>query len=323
MRTPRWTIGLLLLAASANPSLAQSFPAKPIVLVVPYAPGGNVDVSTRILQAGIGEALGQPIIIENRPGAGGTIAGSYVARAAPDGHTLFVGSTGNILLGPMTMPNPPYQWQQAFTPVSSLALSTNVLLVRPTLPAKAVGELVDYARQNPGKLTVATSSISSINYFMGELLKLKAGITWTDVHYRGNAPIITDLMADHIDASFQQLSDSQQQIEAGKVRALAVLGPRRAAAIGAVPTSTEAGYPDVQGVNFNGIFAPKGTPPEIVAKLSAAIREALQKPAVIEQLARLGSEAPGSTPEEFGQFLQSESEKWTDVMKKADIKIAQ
>ena len=149
----------------AAPCAAQQFPSKPITLVVPYAAGGNVDISARILQAGIGDALGQPIIIENRPGAGGTIAGDYVARSAPDGHTLFVGSNAPILLGPMTMPKPPYQWDKAFAPVSTLAVATNMLLVTPKLPVKTVAELVDYAKKNPGKLTsprpAAPASITS------------------------------------------------------------------------------------------------------------------------------------------------------------------
>ena len=172
---------------------AQTFPTRPITLVVPYAAGGNVDVSTRILQGALGDSLGQPVIVENRPGGGGTIAGDYVARSAPDGHTLFVGSNGPIMLGPMTMQKPPYQWDNVFAPVSTLAVATNMLLVRPTLPVQSVAELVAYAKANPEKLTVALSSIASINHFMGELLKHKAGITWTEVHYRGNAPAINDL----------------------------------------------------------------------------------------------------------------------------------
>src|SRR6476661_3056395 len=171
----RWLLGTLVLSALGAPCAAQQFPWKPITLVVPYAAGGNVDISARVLQTGIGDALGQPIIIENRPGAGGTIAGDYVARSAPDGHTLFVGSNAPILLGPMTMPKPPYQWDQAFAPVSTLAVATNTLVVRPSLPVKSVAELVAYSRANPGKLTVATSSIASINHFMGELLKIKSG----------------------------------------------------------------------------------------------------------------------------------------------------
>ena len=321
MRAGGWLLGSMLLAALAAPSSAQQFPSKPITLVVPYAPGGNVDISTRSLQAGLGDSLGQPIIIENRPGAGGLIAGDYVARSTPDGHTLFVGSNASILLGPMTMPKPPYQWDKVFAPVSSLAVATNMLLVTPKLPVKTVAELIDYAKMNPGKLTVATSSGASINHFMGALLKLRTGMTWTEVHYRGNAPAINDLIAGHVDMGLMQLTDSRQHIESGRLRALAVLGPTRAPAVAEVPTIVEAGLPDVQGITFNGLFAPKGTPPAVVEKLSAAIRVALEKKTVADKLGELGSDARGSTPEEFTKFLEQESAKWTDVMQKSQIKV--
>jgi len=317
----RWLLGTIVLSALGAPCAAQQFPSKPITLVVPYAAGGNVDISARVLQTGIGDALGQPIIIENRPGAGGTIAGDYVARSAPDGHTLFVGSNAPILLGPMTMPKPPYQWDKAFAPVSTLAVATNMLLVTPKLPVKTVAELVDYAKKNPGKLTLATSSGASINHFLAELLKLNTGITWTEVHYRGNAAAISDLMAGHVDVGLMQLTDSRQHIEAGTLRALAVLGPKRAPAVPDVPTIVEAGLPAVQGITFNGLFAPKDTPPAVIDKLSAAIRAALEKKEVIAKLGDLGSEARGSTPQEFTKFLADETAKWTDVMQKANIKV--
>ena len=321
MRASGLLLGSVLLAALTASATAQQFPTKPITLVVPYAPGGNVDISTRILQSGIGDSLGQPIIIENRPGAGGLIAGDYVARSAPDGHTLFVGSNASILLGPMTMPKPPYQWDKVFAPVSSLAVATNMLLVTPKLPVKTVTELVDYAKKNPGKLTLATSSGASINHFLAELLKLKTGITWTEVHYRGNAPAINDLMAGHVDVGLMQLTDSRQHLEAGTLRALAVLGPKRAPAVPDVPTIVEAGLPDVQGITFNGLFAPKDTPPAVIEKLSTAIRAALEKKEVIAKLGDLGSEARGNTPQEFTKFLADETAKWTDVMQKANIKV--
>ena len=313
----------MLLVGITGPSLAQQFPTGPITLVVPYAAGGNVDVSARILQSGIGDALGQPIVIENRPGGGGTIAGAAVARAAPDGQTLFVGSNGPIMLGPMTMPKPPYKWEEAFAPVSQLAVATNMLLVRASLPVSNVSELVDYAKKNPGKLTLATSSGASINHFMAELLKLKAGISWTEVHYRGNAPAIGDLIAGHVDVGLQQLVDASGHLKAGKLRALAVLGPNRVPAFPDVPTIAEAGYPDVQGVTFNGVFAPRATPKPVVDKLSATIRAALAKSSVIDKLAALGSEARGSTPEEFTKFLTDELRKWAQVMKDANIKVTE
>ncbi len=323
MSAMAWIVPAFVLAALAAPASAQQFPTRPITLVVPYAAGGNVDISARALQAGLGDSLGQPVVVENRPGAAGTLAGQYVARAVPDGHTLFVGSNGPIMLGPMTMPTPPYHWQQAFAPVSTLAVATNTLVVRPSLPAKTMAELVEYSRSNPGKLTVAVDSIASINHFMAELLRLKSGMTWTEVHYRGNAPAVTDLIAGNVDVGFFQLVDTAPHLKAGTLRALAILGATRAPSLPDVPTMAEAGYPDVQGVTFNGVFAPKATPRAVVDKLSAAIRAALAKPEVAERLAALGSTARGSTPQEFASFLTQETEKWTDVMKRANIKVTE
>ena len=323
MSAIRWIVRTLLLTAIAAPASAQEFPTRPVALVVPYAAGGNVDISARALQGGLGNSLGAPFIVENRPGAGGTLAGQYVARSVPDGYTLFVGSNGPIMLGPMTMAKPPYQWQQAFAPVSTLAVATNTLVVRSTLPVKSVAELVDYAHKNPGKLTVAIDSVASINHFMGALFALKSGITWTEVHYRGNAPAVTDLIAGQVDVGFLQLVDTAPHLAAGTLRALAILGPARVPALPDVPTIAEAGYPDAQGITFNGVFAPKATPPAVVNRLSAAIRIALAKPEVAERLAALGSTARGSTPAEFAQFLAQESEKWSDVMKRANIKVTE
>jgi tripartite-type tricarboxylate transporter receptor subunit TctC len=320
MQSLRVVVSTVFLSVLIQPAAAQPFPSKPITMVVPYAPGGNVDVTARVLQAAIGDALGQPVVIENRPGGAGLIAGDYVARADPDGHTLFVGSNGPIILGPLTMAKPAYQWEQAFAPVSSLAIATNMLLVRPSLPVKSVKELVDYAKKNPNKLTLATSSIASINHFLGELFKLKAGITWTEVHYRGNALAINDLIAGHVDVGFQQLVDAAQHLRSGKLRALAVPGKVRAAAVPDVPTMADAGYPEVDGVTFNGIFAPKATPRPVIDRLSGVVRAALQKQNAIDQLAALGSQARSSTPEEFTRFLQDETSKWGELVRAANIR---
>lgn len=322
MRAKTALLAALAVGLSASAAQAQ-MPARPIVLVVPYSPGGNVDISARILQAGIGDALGQTIVVENKPGAGGMIAGDYVARADPNGQTLFVGSNGPLILGPMTMPNPSYQWNKAFAPVSSLAIATNVILINPQLPIYSVADLVAYALANPGKLTLETDTAVSINHFLAALFRLKTSVNWVEVNYHGNAPALADLIGGHVDLGFQQLVDALPFIQSGKLRALAVLGPKRSAAIPDVPTIAEAGYPDVQGVTFNGVLAPKATPQQTLDKLSAAIRTALQKKTVIDQLAALGSEARGSTPEEFTAFLNGETAKWSEVMKLANIKVSE
>ena len=326
MHNLRMWFGSLLAALVAGipaPAPAQQWPTRNIVFVVPYAPGGNVDVSARILQSGIGNALGQSVVVENRTGAGGTIAGDYVARSEPDGHTIFVGSNGPVMLGPMTMAKSPYRWDQVFAPVGMLAVATNMLTVRPNFPAGSVAELVAYAKAAPGKLTVGNSGGASINHFMGELFKIEAGITWAEVSYRGNAPAINDLVAGHVDMGLQQLVDTLSHVQAGKLKALAVLGPKRTPALPDVPTMAEAGYPKVQGVTWNGLFAPKATPQAIVERLSAAVRTALETSAIKDKLAALGSEARPGTSAEFLAFLLADNAKWAEVMKQANIKVTE
>ena len=311
----RWLLEQPYWRRLPRPRPRSSSPSKPITLVVPYAPGGNVDISTRILQAGIGNSLGQPIIIENRPGAGGTIAGDYVARSAPDGHTLFVGSNGPIMFGPMTMPKPPYQWDKAFAPVSTLAFATNMLLVRPTLPVKTVAELVGYSKQNPGKLTLATSGGVSINHFLAELLKLKTGITWTEVHYRGNAPAIDDLVAGHVDVGFQQLTDSRsihrgrQAPRAGGARAEA--RGRRSRTCRPAP---KRAFPTCKASPSTAFSRRRTRRRPMVDKLSAAIRAALDKKEVSDKLARARLRGARQHAGGVRQFLADETAKWTDVM---------
>ena len=288
---------------------------------MPYAAGGNVDTAARVLQAAIGNSLGQPVIVENRAGAGGIIAGEYVAKSPPDGHTVFIGSNGNVMLGPMTMAKPPYKWDQVFKPVSMVSVATNVLTVRTSLPVNTISELVAYAKQSPGKLTLGNSGGASINHFMGELFRLKAGITWTEVAYRGNAPAVNDLVAGHVDMGLQQLVETLGHIQAGKLRALAVLGPERSSAVPDVPTMGESGFPDVKGETWNGLFVPKDTPDHIVAKLSEATRAALATPMAREKLEALGSQARGNTPDQFRTYLEADYAKWFAVMKDANIKV--
>ncbi len=324
MGAGRRLLATLLVVLFAAPAPAQPFPTRPVTLVVPYAAGGNVDISARILQGGIGDALGQPIVIENRTGAGGTIAGDYVARSAPDGHTLFVGSNGPILLGPMTMPKPPYQWDKAFRPVSSLAVATNMLLVRPTLPVKSVAELVEFARKNPGKLTLATSSGASINHFLAELLKLKTGITWTEVHYRGNAPAINDLVAA---MSMSASSSSRIRCSTSRPASCARSPCSAPSARPRSPTcrrSPRRAFPTCRASPSTACSRPRQRRRSTVERLSVVIRAALAKSERGREArhARLGG-ARRHARRSSTSFSNAKSAKWTEVMKQANIKVSE
>ncbi len=311
-----------LAALFAPVAQAQQFPSKPISFVIPYQPGGNVDVAARIVQKAIGDGLGQPILVENKPGGAAMLAGDYVARSEPDGHTLLVGSNGPVVYGSLTLPNPPYHWEQAFAPVGSISSSGTVLVVRPTLEVRTVKEMIEYAKANTGKFSLATGGATSINHMASELLQLRAGVKWAQIHYRGNAPALNDLIGSHVDAGFGQLADSFPLIQSGKLRAIAVLGNKRMAVLPDVPTMEEAGYTGIEAENFVGVLAPKKTPKAIVDKLSIAIRQAVEQRPVVEQFAAIGTEARGSTPEEFTRFLQAETARWTEVVAKANIRVS-
>lgn len=314
-------LGLATGPALAGVANAQAYPSRPITLIIPYPPGGNVDVSARILQRAIGNALGQPVIVENKAGGAGFIAGNYVLRAQSDGQTLFVASNGPILLGPLITKNPPYHWQDSFVPISSISLTPTLLLVRKNFPAKTVSEFVAYARKNPGKVTVGFGGVGSINNLVSELMQQITGAKWIGVNFRGNAPLMIDMIGDHVDAGFIQPVDALPQINSGAVRVLAVIADKRMDQLPAVPTMAEAGYPNVTGLTFNGLFAAKGTPQAVINTLSKAVQEALQKPEAIEAFKKLGSEAHPSTPAEFTTFMIEQTKIWTEVVKNGHIQI--
>jgi tripartite-type tricarboxylate transporter receptor subunit TctC len=314
-------LGLAAAPALASAAHAQAYPSRPITFIIPYPPGGNVDVSARILERAIGNALGQAIIVENKPGGAGFIAGNYVLRAKPDGQTLFVASNGPIMLGPLITKNPPYHWQDSFVPISSISVTPTLLLVRKDFPAKTVSEFVAYARKNPGKITVGFGGVGSINNLVSELMQQVTDAKWLGVNFRGNAPLMTDLIGDHVDAGFIQPVDALPHINSGAVRALAVIADKRMDQLPAVPTMAEAGYPNVTGLTFNGLFAPKGTPQSVIDTLSKTVQEALRKPEAIDAFKKLGSESHPSTPAEFTAFMTEQTKIWTEVVTKGHIQI--
>ncbi len=312
---------LMIGCALAFTAQAETYPSRPISLIVPYPPGGNVDVSARILQRAVGDALGQPLIVENKPGGEGFIAGNFVLHATPDGYTLFVGSNGPILLGPLISKEPPYHWQESFIPISSISQTPTLLLVRKDFPAKTVAEFVAYAKKNPGKITVGYGGVGSINNLVSELMQQVTDAKWLGVNYRGNAPLMTDLIGDRVDAAFIQPVDALQHIQSGAVRVLAVISGKRMDKLPSVPTMAEAGYPHVTGLTFNGLFAPKGTPQAVIDKLSSAVQTALGKPEAIDAFEKLGSEAHPSTPSEFEKFMTEQTAIWSEVVSKGHIQV--
>jgi tripartite-type tricarboxylate transporter receptor subunit TctC len=314
-------LGLAAAPALAGAAHAQAYPSRPITFIIPYPPGGNVDVSARILERAIGNALGQAIIVENKPGGAGFIAGNYVLRAKPDGQTLFVASNGPILLGPLITKNPPYHWQDSFVPISLISVTPTLLLVRKDFPAKTVSEFVAYARKNPGKITVGYGGVGSINNLVSELMQQVTDAKWLGVNFRGNAPLMTDLIGNHVDAGFIQPVDALPHVASGAVRVLAVIANKRMDKLPDVPTMAEAGYPNVTGLTFNGLFAPKGTPQPVIDTLSKTVQEALRKPEAIDAFKKLGSEAHPSTPAEFTTFMTEQTKIWTEVVKKGHIQI--
>src|SRR5688572_14914651 len=313
-------LAVALLAALPAPAPAQSWPERTVRLVVPYPPGGNVDGAARIVANKLQEKLGQPVVIENKAGAGGLIGGEMVAKSAPDGYTLFVGANGPILFAPEISGKRSYAWSKDFAPITTISLTPLVLQVHPSVPAKTLGELLELAKREPGKLTMASPGAGTTNHLLSELLQPIAGVAWTTVHYRGNAPATNDLIAGHVQFNFDQISVALPFIKDGRTRALAVTGIKRAKWLPDVPTFAELGYKDVVGQTFTALMAPAGTPAPVIARLSAAMTEILRDPEVMEKFNLLGAEAVAMSPEELRKYLATEDATWMPIVRKANIK---
>jgi tripartite-type tricarboxylate transporter receptor subunit TctC len=319
MMNIRGILLLVLALAVAGPAVAQNWPDKPIRLVVPYPPGGNVDTAARIVAPGLQQILGQPVIVENKAGAGGMIAGEAVAKSAPDGYTFFFTANGPLLFSPLIFKRTPYQWDKDFIPVSSVSFTSLVLQVHPSLPVKTVKELIDLAKKEPGKLMMASPGAGTSNHLVSELLQTLSGASWTTVHYKGNSPATTDLIAGQVQFNFDQISVATPFIKQGKVRALAVTSEKRVPALPNVPTFAEEGYPALEAATFTGVVAPTGTPKEVIARMHAALAKVLLDKNVIERFDGIGAEARSSSPEAFGAYLKKEYDKWAPVIIKAKI----
>ena len=297
---------------------AQNYPAKPVKIVVPWPAGGGTDTVARIVGQKLSETLGQPFIVENRPGATGMIGAEFVAKSAPDGYTLMA-ATPPLIYTPSLYPKLRYDPLADFAPISMLVMMPNFLVVNPALPVKNVRELIALAKAHPGKLTYASSGAGSGGHLVAELFKQRAGVTMLHVPYKGTAPAVNDTVAGQADLMFADPS-SVGLIKAGRLRALAVTASRRAYTLPEVPTLIESGLPQFDVWNWYFMVAPAAVPRETIQRLNAAIVRVLQQPEVRDHLTGLGLDPASSTPQALADFMRSERDRWAAVIKSAGIK---
>lgn len=314
----RRTLGLLALGTALLPGSGwAAWPDKPIRLVVPYSAGGGADNTARIVAQRLGEILGQAIVIDNKPGAGGVIGADSVAKANPDGYTVLYDASAfcvNAALRKL-----PYDPVKDFIPVSLVATAPQILVVNPRAPYKTVADLVAAAKKAPGQLSYASAGAGTASHLAAEMLNDQARIDTLHVPYKGGAPALTDVMAGQVDLYFGNAASTLQYLSSGKLRALAVSSRARVPGLDKVPTLSESGLPDYAVLEWNGVFLPKGTPKEVVDRLAKATREAIADPGIRERLKQAGLEPSGNSPEEFGAFVKSESARWQAVVKARHI----
>jgi len=314
-------VALALCAGAAGVARAQSYPERPIKLVVPFPAGGATDTTARLVAQRLQGALGQSVIVENQGGAGGTIGSRQVARAAPDGYTLLMGSIGTFGSQPLLY-RLDYDPHKVFVPVATLVIDKIVLVAGPSLRIKTVDELVQYARANPGKLNYG-NAIGIGPQLVAELFKIKSGTNIVHIPYRGGAPMIADLVAGQIDLTINGKSVLLPHIQAGKLTALAVIGAQRWPELPAVPTLVEAGYLDVPYDTLFGVVAPAGTPAAVIDKLNGVINEGLKSAEMRASFAQLGIEPVVTTPQEFAAIIAQEVPKWAEVVRITGVKVAE
>lgn len=314
-------LGLAAAVSAAAQTPAGNFPHRPVRLVVPYAPGGNIDITGRIVAPAMSDALGASFVVDNRAGAGGAIGSELVAKSAPDGHTLLVASTGSTTGLAALYPNLPYDPVRDFAPVGLVSNVPIVVVVTPGLPARSIKEFIALALSKPGRITYGSGGTGTTNHLAAALFEASTGVKLTHVPYKGMGPATVDLMGGQIDVGFDQLSAAIAFIKSGKTRALALASATRSKALPDLPTLSESGVTGADASTFTGILAPAKTPSDIVARLSAALVKTLKSDPVRERFAALGADVWPSTPEQLGQFIKDDLAKWTKVVKTAGIKV--
>jgi tripartite-type tricarboxylate transporter receptor subunit TctC len=323
MRVPGYLLATLFASLIAHPAVAQSaadYPNKPVTLVVPFAPGGPTDVLGRLVASKLGERLGKPVIVFNRPGAGGNTGSASVATSPPDGYTLLLGTVSTHGINPSLYKNMPYDHKKDFVAISQLSFVPNVLVVNVNLPVKTVPELIAYLKQNPGKVFYATPGSGTSIHLASELFKMMTGTDMTHVPYKGSSPAMMDVIGGQVQLMFDNSVTAWPQVNAGKVRALAVSTPTRLKTAPDLPAIAEF-LPGFSASAWHGVFAPAGTPRAITDKLSVEIQSIMRDPAVVDQLAKVDIIAVGSTPAEFTRFIAEETDRWASVVRKLDLKV--
>jgi tripartite-type tricarboxylate transporter receptor subunit TctC len=315
----RHHLGMLLFLLLAPPAWAQAWPAKPVRIVVPFPAGGPTDIVSRIIAPELSKALGQQVIVENRGGAGGMIATEQIAKAAPDGHTLLMGTIGGIAVAMSLNPNRGYDTLRDFAPITQSVTVTNILVTHPSVPAKTVRDLLALAKSRPGRLNYASSGNGTVTHLAGELFKLLGKVDITHVPYKGGAPALTALVSGEVDMSYENSLIITPHIKSGKVRAIAVTGTRRSQLLPELPTigETLAGY---SASGWYGLFAPAATSKAVIARLNGEVVKVLRMPEVVQRLSGQGAEPVGNTPEEFAAFVRGEIDKWANLVKAANMK---
>ena len=321
MKQTVYRVAALCLVLLTGVAAAQDYPVRPITLIVPYAAGGGNDLMARIVAEKMSKSLGQQIVIENKGGAGGSIATRQVARSAPDGYMLGLGGTGTHAINPTLYPNVGYDPRKDFAPIGLIATSALVVLVHPQVEAKTIPELIALAKREPGKVNYASAGTGSGIHLGVELFATMAGIRLTHIPYKGSSPALTDLLGGHVAIYFSSLPPAIALIREGKVRALAVTGATRSPLLPDLPTVAEAALPGYEAVLHYGIVAPAGTPRRIIDKLSAALTAALAQADVRERIAADGAELHSMTPEEYAADIDREETKWSKIVKISGAKV--
>jgi tripartite-type tricarboxylate transporter receptor subunit TctC len=310
----------LLLGFSCSLAAAQGYPSRPIRLFVTYPPGGGADIMARLLAPKVGQSVGQPVLVENKAGASGQIAADTVAKSAPDGYTLML-DAANFAVNPSLYAKLPYDPEQAFAPVTLLVLFPNMLVVNPHQPFTSVQALIQAAKAKPGSLSFASSGNGSAQHLAGELFRQQAAVELVHVPYKGGGPALTDVMAGQVPMYFANMASGLPYVKAGRLRALGITGSKRTPAAPELPTIAESGLPGFEVYEWNAIFAPGSTPPDIVRRLHAEFAKALAQKDVQERIASLGGEISGASPQDTRAFIAQQTVKWAKVVREARIKV--